>query len=178
VVTVQDPDATAKKTLIERAHLMGEKLGLAMWNEDEAGPYQTVPCAGLSWQPEGEPAKEPHEYLRNGTAKLVTLFHPATGEARIRGVTSCTNAVLHSWLKEEVSAIVKTLPEPQKPLGAEENRQVWASWREGLAVRVTLPAQRPPLRMLLSLSTISSDTRRPNCCSGSSVRGSSRYAPR
>jgi hypothetical protein len=135
--------------LIERAHLEAEKLGLAVWNEDEAGPYQTVPCPGSSWQPEGEPAKEPHEYLRNGTAKLLTLFHPATGKVHIKGVTSCPNVVLHGWMKEELSTIVATLPEPLIQLSPEENRAVWESWQEGLTVRVTLPAQLPPLRMLL-----------------------------
>jgi len=135
--------------LIERAHRLGRTLGLEVWNEDEAGPFQTVPYAGSSWQPEGHPARYPHEYERNGTAKLLTLFHPSTGEVRVKGVSSCTNAVLHQWVKEQLSAIVVTLPEPLRHLNAEENRAVWESWREGLTVRVTLPAQLPPLRMLL-----------------------------
>jgi len=135
--------------LIERAHRLGEALGLAVWNEDEAGPFQTVPYPGSSWQPEGHPALHPHEYERNGTAKLLTLFHPSTGEVRVKGVTSVTNAVLHQWLKEQLTAIVATLPEPAVQLSAEENRAVWESWREGLTVRVTLSAQLPPLRMLL-----------------------------
>jgi hypothetical protein len=43
-------------------------------------PYQTLlPYAGHHWQPE-QPPKQPHEYIRNGTAKISTLFHPATGE--------------------------------------------------------------------------------------------------
>jgi hypothetical protein len=77
------------------------------------------------------------------------LFHPTTGEVRVKGVRSCTNAVLHPWLKEELSAVLKTLPEPSLLLTAEENRLLWESWREGLKIRVTLPAQLPPLRMLL-----------------------------
>ena len=72
-----------------------------MWTEDEAGPYQTVPYPGASWQPIGEPKRRPHEYVRQGTAKLLTLFHPATGEVRVRGVRRTTNEVLHPWLKEE-----------------------------------------------------------------------------
>ena len=135
--------------MIERAHLVAEKLGLAVWNEDEAGPYQTVPYPGSSWQPEGEPATQPHEYIRNGTAKLLTLLHPATGEVRVKGVTSCPNAVLHPWLKDELTAILKTLPSPRYPLSPEENRAVWESWREGLTLRVTLPADLQPLRLLL-----------------------------
>jgi hypothetical protein len=62
-----------------------------VWTEDEAGPYQTVPYPGASWQPTGEPKRRPHEYVRQGTAKLLTLFHPATGEVRVRGVRQATN---------------------------------------------------------------------------------------
>ncbi len=66
-------------------------------NEDEAGPYQAIPQPGASWQPEGHPALQPHEYERGGTAKLLTLFRPATGQIRAKGVVSVTNAVLHPW---------------------------------------------------------------------------------
>ncbi len=51
---VTDRDATAKN-LIRRAYLEGERLGLEVWTQDEAGPYQTVPYPGSSWEPEGEP---------------------------------------------------------------------------------------------------------------------------
>lgn len=50
VVTVRGSDAVAKQNLIERAYQLGEQLGLAVWNEDEAGPYQTIPYPGSSWQ--------------------------------------------------------------------------------------------------------------------------------
>src|SRR5882762_6622221 len=66
-------------------------------NEDEAGPYQAIPQPGASWQPEGHPATQPHEYERGGTAKLLTLFRPATGHLRAKGVISASNAVLHPW---------------------------------------------------------------------------------
>jgi hypothetical protein len=55
-----------------------------VWNEDEAGPFQTIPYPGSCWQPEGRPARYPHEYIRNNTAKLLTLFHPTTGEVRVK----------------------------------------------------------------------------------------------
>ena len=92
---------------------------------------------------------QPREYECNGTAKLLTLVHPSTGEVRVKGITSVTNAVLHHWLKEQLTAIVATLSQPAVQLSAEENRAVWESWREGLTVCVTLSAQLPPLRMLL-----------------------------
>ena len=62
--------------MIEAAYTLGESLGLQVWCEDEAGPYQTVPQPGQSWQPEGRPARQDHAYIRNGTAKLLTLFRP------------------------------------------------------------------------------------------------------
>ena len=47
--------------MIKRAHQVGEALGLAVWNQDEAGPDQTLPYPGASWRPEGDPAHRPHE---------------------------------------------------------------------------------------------------------------------
>jgi len=123
-------------------------MGLAVWVEDEAGPYQTVPCPGESWQPEGHPVRQPHEYIRNGTAKMLTLFHPATGQVQVKGVTRSTNAILHPWVQEQLSKILKALPE--KPLLDEAmNRQLWKAWQEGLSRRIALPEKLPPLRLLL-----------------------------
>lgn len=33
-----------------------EALGLRVWFEDEAGPFQASPHPGVSWQPESQPA--------------------------------------------------------------------------------------------------------------------------
>ena len=101
-----------EKKLIEDAYTLGEQLGLAVWDQDEAGPYQTKPYPGASWQPSGQPIRQAHEYIRNGTAKMLTLFHPRSGAVRIQGVTSATNAVLHPWLKAQCAAILDTLPPP------------------------------------------------------------------
>lgn len=123
-------------------------MGLAVWTEDEAGPYQTVPYAGESWQPENHPVRQPYEYIRNGIAKMITLFHPASGQVRVKGVPQTTNAILHPWLKEQIEAILKNLPE--KPImDGETNRQVWKAWQQGLSRRITLAEKLPPLRMLL-----------------------------
>ena len=135
--------------MIEQAYTVGERLGLVVWGQDEAGPFQTVPYPGKQWQPQGQPARHPHEYVRNGTAKQLTLFHPASGQVRVKGVTSSTNAVLHVWLKRELGAIVATLPAPAVSLSPEATRDLWESWQEGLSVHPTLPAELPPLRMLL-----------------------------
>src|SRR5215204_7257952 len=99
-----------KKKLIEGAYTRGERLGLPVWCQDEAGPYQAIPQPGPSWQPAGAPARRPHEYVRGGTAKLLTLFRPATGEVRARPVTNAPNAVLHPWLQAELAEVLATLP--------------------------------------------------------------------
>ena len=85
-------------------------MGLPVWCTDQAGPFQTVPHPGPSWRPEGQPARQPHEYLRDGTAKVLTLFHPADGRVRVEGVTACPNPVLHGWLKRELTAVLAAMP--------------------------------------------------------------------
>jgi len=129
-------------------------MGIALWCEDEAGPYQTMPYAGASWQLSGQPVRQPHEYFREGTAKMLTLLHPTTGEVRVKGVTDSRNVTLHGWLKTELTAILTALPEPKPVLNAEANRAFWESWREGLTVKATLCAELPPLRLLLVMDNL------------------------
>jgi hypothetical protein len=129
-------------------------MGLAVWCEDEAGPYQTVPYAGASWELEGHPQHQPAEYIRNGTAKLLTLFHPADGQVRVKGVTDSTNATLHPWLKEELSETLASLPKSSVILSQAKIRAIWESWQEGLSVRFTLPQQLAPLRLLLVVDNL------------------------
>src|SRR4051794_5233774 len=76
-----------KKGAIELAYRLAEVAGLSLWCQDEAGPYQVIPHPGAGWAPVGKPTRQPHEYLRGGTVKLLTLFRPATGEVRAKGVT-------------------------------------------------------------------------------------------
>jgi len=129
-----------------------------VWTQDEAGPFQTVPYPGGSWQPAGFPAHQPHEYIRDGTAKLLTLFHPASGQVRVKGVTSCTNAVLHPWLQKELVAVLAALPPPAAPLSPPESQAAWAAWQAGLGQPFTLPADLPPLRVLLVLDNLAGHT--------------------
>lgn len=140
--------------MIEQAYRIGESLGLATWCHDQAGPYQTLPYPGTSWQPEGEPARQPSEYVRNGTAKLLTLFHPADGQVRVKGVTRCPNSVLHPWLEQELTEILAALPEPVTALDSSTTRLAWERWREGLTIRFTLPETLPPLRLLLVMDNL------------------------
>ena len=90
--------------MIDRAYRTAEGLGIPLWCEDEAGPYQAIPQPGTSWQPKGMPAHRPHEYVRGGTAKLLTLFRPATGEVRAQPTERTPNAVLHPSLRGEWTA--------------------------------------------------------------------------
>ena len=134
---------------------MAEGLGLELWCEDEAGPYQAIPQPGASWQPSGEPARQPHEYIRGGTAKLLTLFHPATGAVRASPVDTAPNRVLHPWLQEELTAILAALPalSPEAAV-VQAQRSFWEAWQEGLSVRPALPAALPPLRILVVLDNL------------------------
>ena len=138
--------------MIEDASTLGASLGLEVWCEDEAGPFQTAPHAGSSWRPEGQPARQPHEYVRGGTAKVLTLFRPADGHVRVEGTTACPNAVLHPWLKRGLADVVAGLP--ALPPTADASRAAWGRWQAGLGVRVTLPAELPPLRVLLVLDNL------------------------
>ncbi len=135
--------------MIEQAYTEGAALGVAIGCQDEAGPFQTMPYPGSSWQPEGHPARRSHEYVREGTAKLLTLFHPATGRVQVKGVTSTTNAILHAWLKEAVTALLAELPPPPPVTDPVANRACWTRWQEGLSRKITLPAELPALRLLL-----------------------------
>lgn len=117
---------------------------MAVWGQDEAGPYQTVPHPGAGWCPMGEPARQPHEYVRNGTAKLLTLFRPATGEVRAKGVRSAPNTVLHPWLQAELTQILATLPLATMPEAERPPAARWATWL-GHEPREPLP----PLRLIL-----------------------------
>ena len=139
--------------MIEDAYRLGEAMGLSVRCTDRAGPSRTVPHPGPSWRPEGEPARQPHEYLRDGTAKVLTLFHPKDGRVRLEGVTACPNAVLHPWLKRELADILAAMPEPPAEPAAGW-RATWERWQEGLSIKPTLLSELPPLRMLLVLDNL------------------------
>jgi hypothetical protein len=140
--------------LIEQAYTLGEKLGLAVWTTDQAGPFQTKPYPGHRWQPVGQPQRQAHEDIRHGTAKLLTLFHPAEGQVRVKGVPSCPNRVLHPWLKQELADILAGLPQPTEVLEPADNRARWQRWFEGLSDPPELPLALPPGRMLLVIDNL------------------------
>lgn len=140
-----------KKNLIFRAYKEASKYNLEVWCEDEAGPYQAIPQDGHSWQPQYKPKCRPHEYVRGGTAKMLTLFHPRTGRLIVKGVTRSTNDILHSWLKKSLSEIVE---EPLCENCSVDEKATWEYWQEGLKEKITLPDKLPKLRVLLILDNL------------------------
>jgi DDE superfamily endonuclease len=130
--------------LIDAACRLAEDVGIPVWCQDEAGPYQAIPQPGIGWAPQGQPARQPHEYLRGGTAKLLTLFRPATGEVRALGVESAPNRVLHPWLQRELAQVLASLPASAAPLTEAPFIPFW--WQR----RQELPCyDDPPLRLIL-----------------------------
>ena len=110
VVTVHDPQAQEKQRLIELAYRIAELAGVQLWCQDEAGRDLAIPQPGEDWHPQGYPRHLPHEYARGGTAKLLTLFRPMTGEVRAKGVLSAPNAVLHPWRKRGINPDLEADP--------------------------------------------------------------------
>jgi hypothetical protein len=84
----------------------------------------------------------------------LTLFHPATGQLRVKGVTHTPNCVLHPWLQKELTAIIAALPPLDEIPDAATNRAAWRRWQDGLSVRFTLLEALPPLRLLLILDNL------------------------
>ena len=123
-----------------------------MFGQDEAGPYQTKPHPGATWAPEGDPLRQPHEYLRDGTAKLLALLRPSTGELRAQAVTSAPNSVLHPWLQRELGAALALLP-PASPAAPYPELREWRTW---LGHAPTAPL--PPLRAILIWDNLTGHT--------------------
>lgn len=131
--------------MIESAYRLAEACGIPVWCQDEAGPYQAIPQPGAGWFPRSAPARQPHEYVRGGTAKLLTLFRPATGEVRAMGVIHAPNIVLHPWIQAELSTILGTLPETPPQIESAPFIPEWWERRQYLTDRY----DDPPLRLIL-----------------------------
>jgi hypothetical protein len=85
-----EPDGTATWSLVtlaagaasrarraapgERVYHLARALrgGVALACQDAAGPSQTVPYRGASWEPQAHPARQPHDSLRLGSVKRLT----------------------------------------------------------------------------------------------------------
>jgi len=62
-------------------------------------------------------------------------------------VNTCPNAVLHPWLKQELTGILAALP-------AASGNADWESWYENVSVSPTRPQALPRLRLLLVLDNL------------------------
>jgi hypothetical protein len=67
---------------------------------------------------------------------------------RLQAAERCTNAVLHPWLRERLTAILAGLPATvvADPVFT---HAAWDVWQAGLTLPFTLPEELPPLRLLL-----------------------------
>lgn len=117
--------------MIEWAYQAAEQAGLPLWCQDEAGSYQTIPSPGGDWHQAGKPKQQPHEHFRDGTAKVLTLFRPATGEVWAKGVEHAPNAVFHPWLKEELLGLLAQ-QEKEHPYASQAidptPSAIWGHW--------------------------------------------------
>ena len=120
--------------------------------------FQAGPHPGVSWQPRGQPALQPHDYIRGGPTKILTLFHPASGRVRLQPAARGTNAVLPPWVREHLSAILAALPGPKGSLAPAVTRAAWAVWQAGLTMPFPLPHALPPLRLLLVWDNLAGHT--------------------
>ena len=123
-----------------------------------------MPHPGPSWQPQAHPARHPHEYIRGGTTKILTLFHPASGQVRLQSAERCTNAVLHPWLRKHLSAVLAELPAPAPVQDPAATRAAWEMWQAGLTLPFTLPEELPPLRLLLVWDNLTGHKTPSWCC--------------
>lgn len=136
--------------MIELAYEQAEEAGLPLWCQDEAGPYQAIPQPGENGHPEGKPTLQPHEYIRGGTAKLLTLFRPQTGEVCANGVLSAPNAVLHPWLKEHLQLLLDQLDMDPLPVRVplSEDHPLLLTWQHWYW-SYERPKPVPALRLIL-----------------------------
>jgi hypothetical protein len=112
---------------------------------------------------------QPHEYVRGGTAKLLTLFHPASGLLRAKGVLSAPNAVLHPWMQDQVQSILDQLDKKPLPVRVPlpDDHPLLLTWQHWWW-SYERPKPAPALRLILSLSTIWLGTCRITWCAGCS----------
>jgi hypothetical protein len=85
----------------------------------------------------------------------LTLFHPARGQVRAQPVERATNAILHPWLQQQLSAILADLP-PLLPQQCEEWGRRWSDW--GYSAEAAERFGWPPVRMALIWDNLAGHT--------------------
>lgn len=93
---------------------------------------------------------------------MLTLFRPATGEVRAKGVTNAPNTVLHPWLKQELQEVLARLevtgqaelkPVESQALSSSELQAAWERW---CGVALTRPLV--PLKIILIWDNLAGHT--------------------
>ena len=92
---------------------------------------------------------------------MLTLFEPASGAVRAKGVRAAPNTVLHPWLQEQLTQILAQLlpvSDPEAPL-----RQ-WGTWGWDETVQqrwgLTPDLPKPPIRLILIWDNLRGHTNR------------------
>ena len=88
-------------------------------------------------------------------------MHPASGQVRATAVERAPNAVLHPWLKDQISAILSALPPLAEPAAPQRQATFWVETSAD-GTGSTLPpalaavalADLPPVRLLLVLDNL------------------------
>ena len=150
VVTVTDPDADAKKSLIERRLTTQGPLARDWPSGAPTRPAPSRRCrrrATTGGRKAGAPPSPTNTCVpEHQDPDPVPPRHgagpPPTGDQQPEHGPA--------WLAEGgVGAIVATLPALATPLDPAANRALWQAWQDELAVRFSLPEDLPPLRILL-----------------------------
>ena len=97
---VTDPILMRKK--VDRGglpHRRGDGAGRLVHRPGRAIPDD--PLRRPPWRTQGDPRGSRTSTCATARPRPLTLFHLADGHARVNGVTTCPNAVLHPWLKRE-----------------------------------------------------------------------------
>src|SRR3954462_2872103 len=58
--------------------------------------------------------------------RALRLSHPASGQVRLHSATRCTNAILHPWVRERLSAILAALPPAGSSQDPAATQAAWA----------------------------------------------------
>lgn len=163
---------------VDRARLAGrgaEAGALAVWGEDtRRGRSRARPIRGVAGSPWDDHRDGPTSTCATARPQAFDPVGPGlrrgAGERRqeLRQRSAPPLA-----LKGQLAEILASPPPPPPPRspGTQENRAEWKSRQEGLSVKVTLPEELPPLRMLCWFWTISPGTKRPSLCCGMFARG-------
>jgi hypothetical protein len=147
----------AQKRLIDLAYEQAEAAGIVQREcQMKPDPIRPFPSLERHGNRKAIRPMPPHEYERGGTAKLLTLFRPATGALRAKGVLSAPNAVLHRLYqratdREVLAEIEKKLP--RETLPPESQRPLYAQWETWLGHPSRNPSL-PPLRIVLVLDNL------------------------